>query len=383
MTGTPRDDLARFLRSDLQAAADQGGDVPYEQVEAYVDGTLDDVEREIFETRLADDEALRQQVEDLRALRTALAPAEAEPARVVPFDPKPGPAARPAEPRSRAWILPASIAAAALLALVIWRLWTPAPLTPQQAHQPSPPPPVPSAPRSDATALTVALHDGGIAIGLTRDGTLANLDFLPADLRTQMGDALRDGRLPVSRVASGTLARGGTLMSGEGPAAAFEPVSPRATAVPSATPVFRWTATPGASSYRVRIVDEGLTPIAEGDVVTGLSWRPRAPLPIGRVLLWQVEAATPGGPRIAPAPPQPEARFVVLPFAEAERVARAVAAAGGSDLAAATIYANAGLYAEADAALARLARENPSAPVVKALVADLAARRRGEPVSGR
>lgn len=382
MTGTPRDDLARFLHHDLQAAADHHEDVPYEQVEAYVDGTLDDVEREIFETRLADDDALRQQVEDLRALRTALAPpAEAEPARVVPFEPTPRPAARPAGPGSRGWILPASVAAAAVLAFVLWRVMAPVPAPPTQAQGPSGPGPgpVPAAPTTAPSAIDVKLHDGGVAVGLAKDGTLANFEFLPADLRAQMAKALRDGRLPVSRVASGTLARSGTLMSGEAAANAFEPVSPRATAVSTPTPVFRWTAVRGATSYRVRIVDEQLAPIAEGDPVTGLTWRPRAALPIGRVLLWQVEATTPDGPRIAPAPPLPEARFVVLPFAEAEKAARAVAAAGGSDLAMATIYADAGLYADAEAALSRLLRDDPSSTVLRALVADLAARRRGAP----
>jgi hypothetical protein len=383
MTGTPRDDLARFLRHELQAAADQGGDLPYEQVEAYVDGTLDDVEREIFETRLADDEALRQQVEDLRALRTALAPPEEAPARVVPFEPRPRPAARPAEPGSRRWVVPAGVAAAALLVFVLWRLLTPVPAPPAQAQRPSPSGPTPAGPGAEPPALEASLRDGGVVVGLARDGTLANFDYLPSDLRTKIAGALRDGRLPVSRVASGTLVRGGTLMSGEGGVAAFAPVSPRATAVSSPTPVFRWTAMAGATSYRVRIVDDRLASIAEGDAVTGLSWRPRAPLPLGRILLWQVEAATPDGPRIAPAPPQPEARFVVLPFAEAERVARAVAAVGGSDLAAATIYADAGLYADAEAALARLARENATSPLMRALEADLAARRRGESITAR
>ena len=88
MTGAPRDDLARFMRDELQEAADGREDVAYEQIEAYVDGALDDVDREIFETRLADDPGLRAMVEDLRALRPALAPATASPARVVTFEPR-------------------------------------------------------------------------------------------------------------------------------------------------------------------------------------------------------------------------------------------------------------------------------------------------------
>ena len=88
MTGTPRDDLARLHPRRAAGAADGREDVAYEQIEAYVDGALDDVDREIFETRLADDPGLRAMVEDLRALRPALAPATASPARVVPFEPR-------------------------------------------------------------------------------------------------------------------------------------------------------------------------------------------------------------------------------------------------------------------------------------------------------
>ncbi len=118
MTGTPRDDLARFLRDELQAAADGRDDVVYEQVEAYVDGVLDDVDREIFETRLADDPGLRAMVEDLRALRPALAPTAA-PARACrsnraprPSPPGPRPPTKPrldaggcrrASPRRQRW----------------------------------------------------------------------------------------------------------------------------------------------------------------------------------------------------------------------------------------------------------------------------------------
>ena len=88
MTGTPRDELARYLHDELQAAADGREDVAYERIEAYVDGALDDVDREAFETRLDDDPGLRAMVDDLRALRTALPPATAAPSRVVPFEPR-------------------------------------------------------------------------------------------------------------------------------------------------------------------------------------------------------------------------------------------------------------------------------------------------------
>ena len=49
------DELLRTLRADLQQAADDAEPLADEQIEGYVDGTLDEVDREIVDTRLADD----------------------------------------------------------------------------------------------------------------------------------------------------------------------------------------------------------------------------------------------------------------------------------------------------------------------------------------
>jgi hypothetical protein len=71
-----RELLVRFLRDDLRRAADRGAPLGPDQLEAYVDGRLDEVDREIVETRLADDAALQREVEALRALRAELAAAD-------------------------------------------------------------------------------------------------------------------------------------------------------------------------------------------------------------------------------------------------------------------------------------------------------------------
>ena len=391
MTGTPRDDLAGFIRDELQEAADGREDVAYEQIEAYVDGALDDVDREIFETRLADDPGLRAVVEDLRALRPALAPATASPARVVTFEPRADAgAARQTPGRStapRRWLLPAGLAAAAAVALLLWRPWTPVPPPPSQAQQQPPQQqpaqpglPAPAGPASPA--LTVALQDGGRTVGLTNDGTLAGFTGFGGDLQSRLTETLQQGRLPASSRAAQTVARAGELMSIDVRATPFVPVGPRATAVSSATPAFRWTALAGATTYRVRVVDDRLSTVAVSDPITTLTWRPEAPLPSRRVLTWQVEATTPDGARTTPEPPLAEARFTVLTPSERAQVSEALATAGGSDLASAVVYAEAGLYDDADAALTRLHRANPESPMAAALKADLSLRRFGR-VAGR
>ena len=287
----------------------------------------------------------------------------------------------------RRWLLPAGLAAAAAVALLLWRPWTTAPPPPSQAQQQPPPQqpaqpglPAPAGPASPA--LTVALQDGGRTVGLTSDGTLAGFTGFGGDLQSRLTETLRQGRLPASSRAAQTVARAGELMSSDVRATPFVPVGPRATAVSSATPAFRWTALAGATTYRVRVVDDRLTTVAVSDPITTLTWRPEAPLPSRRVLTWQVEATTPDGARTTPEPPLAEARFTVLTPSERARVSEALATAGGSDLASAVVYAEAGLYDDADAALTRVQRANPESPMAAALKADLSMRRFGR-VAGR
>jgi hypothetical protein len=223
----------------------------------------------------------------------------------------------------------------------------------------------------------VALRDGGRTVGLTSDGTLAGFDGFGGELQSRLTETLRQGRLPASPRAADTVARAGELMSEAVRAAAFVPVGPRATAVSSATPAFRWTALVGATAYRVRVVDDRLVTVAVSDPITTVTWRPEAPLPSRRVLSWQVEATTPGGARTTPEPPLAEARFTVLTPTERARVSEALATAGGSDLASAVVYAEAGLYDDAERALSRVLDANPASPVPTALKADLLRRRFG------
>jgi hypothetical protein len=277
----------------------------------------------------------------------------------------------------RRWLLPAGLAAgAAVAAVLLWRAWTIGPATPLQSLPAGPT--GASAPAGPASpALAVALQDRGRTVGLTSGGALAGFDGVGGDLRSRLSETLSQGRLPSSPRAADTVARADELVPNHVPATAFVPLSPLATAVSSATPAFRWTALAGAAHYRVRVVDDRLVTVAVSGPVTTPTWRPDAPLPTRRVLSWQVEAATPAGARTTPAPPLAEARFTVLTPTERARVGEALATAGGSDLASAVVYAEAGLYDDADRMLVRVLDANPASPIAIALRADLSRRRFG------
>ena len=222
---------------------------------------------------------------------------------------------------------------------------------PSQAQQPSPGagPPV-RAPTSPASpALTVALQDGGRTVGLTSDGTLAGFDGFGGDLRSRLTETLQPGapagvassrghgrarrRVDVERRAGHAVRAGRPARDGGVVGHAGVPMDrARAARPPTGS---------GSSTSASR-----RSPSASRS--TTLTWRPEAPLPSRRVLSWQVEAATPDGARTTPEPPLAEARFTVLTPAERARVSEALATAGGSDLASAVVYAEAGLYDDAD-----------------------------------
>jgi hypothetical protein len=153
--------------------------------------------------------------------------------------------------------------------------------------------------------------------------------------------------------------------------AAFSARSPVGVAVRDPRPGFSWTPAAGATGYRVRVVDESLDLVTESEALARPTWRPRDPLPRGRVLQWQVEAALPSGPLLAPAPPAPEARFRVLTEAEDAALSRAIEASGGSSLAALYLYAEAGLRNDARRAMGRLLSDNPQSPLLQQLYEEL------------
>jgi anti-sigma factor RsiW len=402
--------LGAALRDDLARATAEEQPIAYETLEAYVDGMLDDVDREIVETRLADDPALRAEVEELSALRRELrVDVEGQPSvpapEVLAF---PSSADRTASRmRTRVSLIAPLLAAAAAIVVVVWAgaEWgrrdrqqarrdgaaggdplNPGLSPPDFARAPSGkqaeraggssgaaggPPAAPRAGAPDVAATAkLTLRDGDGVVTLAADGTIGGLDRADSALRADIARMLTTGRMP-DPPRDLAAARGQLL----GPAAptrrsepgvasrepAFAVRGPVATALRDSRPVFTWTAAPGASGYRVHVVDASLDVVADSDRLTTTTWRPERPLPRGRALQWQVEAETASGPVLTPVPPAPEALFRIVTTEEAARVDGEVAAVGGSSLAAAWILARAGLRDEAAAALAALAAANVNA----------------------
>ena len=227
-------------------------------------------------------------------------------------------------------------------------------------------------------ADVVTLHDGGRVLRFKEDGSSRELAGLPQPLAASVADAIRTGKLDLHPEMARLAGQMGTLAGPEEESNMFSVLAPLATAVADPKPRFKWTAAEGASAYQINVVEEtsGALVASERLPAGSTEWTPAEPLPSGEVFQWEVQALR-DEEVIAntPAPPQPEARFRVLPEATVAELQETKRSAGGSQFVMGVANARAGLLDEALENFRALATENPDAPLLKELIAQLEAER--------
>jgi len=305
---------------------------------AYADGRVDAADQEWIDTHLEFCAICAEDIADLREMQRALA---------VPATP----ALTPSRRRVR-WVSAAGIVAAAVLAAVWLRPTPAAPETPLPGpavvaqSEPSPLPPVEPAPApSPLTSTEVAL-----VARATERGVAPRATFDEA-LRPPMG----------------------TLLGDNTDAPAVRLTTPYGTAVESTRPEFRWNAVSGATTYSVSVYNEAFEEVASSGPLTGVTrWTPATDLPVDAVLSWQLVVDTATGRVVAPAPPMPEARLLVLPAARRAAIADARRRLADEPLALGLVLAEAGLYADARRALERAVEDGRyDAAAVRRIIASL------------
>jgi hypothetical protein len=239
--------------------------------------------------------------------------------------------------------------------------------------------------KKERTALEDRLKQAraGATSGAIKDG--ASTVILDSS-----GKAVRvTGTEPLPPLASAALERGQlTLPDGMGElfstasaakaGARFSLKTPIGTRVAEATPRFEWEAVPKATRYEVVLKEltEAASPV-EYDAGKDTAWTPPEPLLRGSRYSWQVRAYQ-GDELIGTAPQSPDAdgRFQVVSAEVAAQLEKDLAAADGSQLHRAAVYASAGLLAEAERELSTLSHANPSSGLVQRLLESLRAARK-------
>ena len=219
--------------------------------------------------------------------------------------------------------------------------------------------------RSESTTRVV-LEDAGGQILLDERGALTGLGPLPAREQELVTRALLTARVETPALIAQLIGEEGSLRGG-GQGAPFALLSPVGTLVLDDRPTFRWQPLSGARDYTVSVYDAGLNAVVESTPLEASEWRSTRSLDRGGVYTWQVAAEREGKRLVSPAPPAPQARFKVAGREEVEALSRAERAAPRSHLLLGILYARAGALDEADRELQALAEANPRSAVARRL----------------
>ncbi|HET8797094.1 MAG TPA: zf-HC2 domain-containing protein [Thermoanaerobaculia bacterium] len=275
---------------------------PETQLAQYVDGTLAPADREVVETHLEECAMCRAEVDDLLSL------------------------AKPPTRRRRTLLFAAAVAAA--IAITVFLLtWPRTVVKPPQAKPP------------ELSVVTTA--------ETATEGMPARR-YENKEWERLVREALHSGRLPLAdlRAISGAAdpLRGQFDPSADG-------LAPAGVVVDDVRPRFSWPPSPSAT-YVVTIFD-GEQEVAQSDTLTAAHWTPRTALRRGRVYVWQVAVATREATAILPAPPAPQATFLIASERDHRELAEARRLFPDDHVLHAVLAARAGLRAEAEEALSR------------------------------
>lgn len=217
------------------------------------------------------------------------------------------------------------------------------------------------------SADTEFLYDNQQQIGI-RQGSLTGFKDLSPENEQLIRDALTQQRV-VRRALPNELIKkkDEVLMAPDNKQDFFPLIYPRDKIVESDRPTLRWGALAGATSYSVTVFDGQANRVAKSPPLTTTSWELPDALTRGGIYTWEVIAIRDAKDVLAPAPPIRPARFKVLEESRSDELQRA-RRAYTSHILLGTLYAQAGLYDEAQREFRALLKANPNSPLAKKLL---------------
>lgn len=374
----------------LDDSADDFEHLPYEQLALFVDGKMDDVDREIAESHLAICAECERDLADLSIYQKI---ADAPPVeknvrqsiwqRLFAFD-------------SFGAFVPAAGAAVILLAILAgaWFLLRSnrnQEIAETNVNKISPLPTASTVNVNSANNQSVnssndanaaanqspqtetipnaapeyALNDGQMTIDA--DGNARGLETLSPSAQRAVRQSIQSGKVSVGANSLG--ANGGVLMGGgsESDGVPFALRTPVGKVVVETQPTLRWKPLAGATAYSVAVVDQNFRVVAESGKLTATEWRPAKSLPRGATYSWQVTATKADGTEtVSPSSPAPQAKFKVLDAATASDINKLQQTK--SHLALGVLYAQNNLIQEARREFETLLRENPKSALARKLL---------------
>ena len=234
--------------------------------------------------------------------------------------------------------------------------------------------PTPAASVEDATKVAILKDAGGeVTIGI--DGRITGLDEVSENSRQHVARAALSKQIVPSDVLRRLSGEPAGLRGNDDGPQGFRLLYPVRRVVTEARPVFRWESLPGASSYRVYVLDQDGNQVSQSEELPPTQEQWEAPvLRRGQIYSWVVTALVDGKKVVSPSASTPEIKFAVLSTADFQELSRLKRP--NSHLALGVFYARVGLLNEAEREFERLVELNPQSELPRKLLQSVRAVKR-------
>ncbi len=217
-------------------------------------------------------------------------------------------------------------------------------------------------------ANVVSLYDGDQQVTLDQRGRLSGLAGVSEPIQQAVKKALATHELVRPAALDELAAQRITLLNEGADAVPFALSAPVGVVTLAERPTFHWRPLAGADSYTVAVFDADFNRVVQSAPQATTNWSSPVALARGRIYFWQVTATRAGQEIVSPVAPAPRARFKVVDADKAREIEQTQRTRPGSHLVLGILYADAGLLAEAERELQSLVNANPRSQVALKLL---------------
>jgi hypothetical protein len=233
---------------------------------------------------------------------------------------------------------------------------------------PSPQPSVTSNPASGEDSPKVAILKDRIGeVTIDKNGRVTGLEQVSENSQQYIAQAALSEQIAPADVLRRLAGDESGLRGSNGPNG-FRILYPARRVVLEDRPNFRWEHMPGASSYRVYVLDANGNQVGQSDELppTKTHWKAPSRLRRGQIFSWAVTALVDEKKVVSPSASAPEMKFAILSAADFHELTRLKKS--NSHLALGVFYARAGLLDQAEHEFQSLIKLNPDSELPRKLL---------------